>query len=174
MLFGLQQLLATCFENIACTGFCFIYFVEFISLAQARLCSYLLRHFHTNSELYPLAWNTNFESFMCTTSFPSRSIEMFCLLFSSFYDLTPKGHRGNAGTKKTWGEIRKMPGAPGKRLPGSLATWSMATWSLQGGPMTIIIVKIMFSKNYSCPLVAGAREPVLGNAFPQLFLFGNC
>jgi len=28
---------------------------------------------------------------MCTTSFPSRSIESFCLLFSSFYDLTPKG-----------------------------------------------------------------------------------
>lgn len=62
---------------------------------------------------------------MCTTSFPSRSIESFCLLFSSFYDLTPKGAakgRENQNAPISRGEKYGNAGK-GKRLPGSLATW---------------------------------------------------
>lgn len=67
---------------------------------------------HTN---YAPSWYTNFESFMCTTSFPSRSIESFCLLFSSFYDLTPKGaakgrNNQNAPISGGGGENMEMQG----------------------------------------------------------------
>lgn len=63
---------------------------------------------------------------MCTTSFPSRSIESFCLLFSSFYDLTPKGAakgRNNQNAPISGGGGKYGNAGKGKCLPGSLATW---------------------------------------------------
>jgi len=101
-------LFATC-RNIACIAF--IYFVEFISLPWlAPIYSDIFIRIPSSHTItiYAPSWYTNFESFMCTTSFPSRSIESFCLLFSSFYDLTPK-----AGKRKRTdfeGEKREMQG----------------------------------------------------------------